>query len=161
MLSPSSSPWMPGSTSGCSAAPTWSGRYAGSSGVRYGLCIATAMRIDSLKSHGPPRRPRNAECGRRSRQTRHNGRYRLFLQSFDLWSACESRPFPPNEPRIGVFQAQREPHRNCQTPFITFHSRFWHPPQTHPAPVTHFGGILHRFPMNTLPVRDLKTVFEI
>lgn len=28
-------------------------------------------------------------------------------------------------------------------------------------PVTHFGGILHRFPMNTLPVRDLKTVFEI
>lgn len=134
MLSPSSSPWMPGSTSGCSAAPTWSGRYAGSSGVRYGLCIATAMRIDSLKSHGPPRRPRNAECGRRSRQTRHNGRYRLFLQSIDLWSACESRPFPPNEPRIGVFQAQRELCRNCQIPFITFQSRFWHPPQTHPAP---------------------------
>ena len=25
---------------------------------------------------------------------RHNGRYRLFLQSIDLWSACESRPFP-------------------------------------------------------------------
>lgn len=64
-------------------------------------------------------------------------------------------------PELVFFQAQCEPHRNCQTPFITFHSRFWHPPQTHPAPVTHFGGILHRFPMNTLPVRDLKTVFEI
>lgn len=25
---------------------------------------------------------------------RRNGRYRLFLQSIDLWSACESRPFP-------------------------------------------------------------------
>lgn len=49
---------------------------------------------------------------------RRNGRYRLFLQSIDLWSACESRPFSPNEPRIGVFQAQREPRRNCQTPFI-------------------------------------------
>ena len=25
---------------------------------------------------------------------RRNGRYRLFLQLIDLWSACESRPFP-------------------------------------------------------------------
>ena len=28
-------------------------------------------------------------------------------------------------------------------------------------PVTHFGGILHGFSMNTLLVRDLKTVFGI
>lgn len=49
---------------------------------------------------------------------RHSGRYRLFLQSIDLWLAYESCPFPPYEPRIGVFQAQRDPHGNCQTPFI-------------------------------------------
>lgn len=28
-------------------------------------------------------------------------------------------------------------------------------------PITHFGGILHGFSMNTLLVRDLKTVFGI
>lgn len=29
------------------------------------------------------------------------------------------------------------------------------------SPATYLRGTLHRFPMNTLPVRDLKTVFEI
>ena len=93
--------------------------------------------------------------------SRHNGRYRLFLQSIDLWSACESRPFPLNEPRIGVSQEQPKPRRSYPIPFITCQGRFLHPPQTHPAPVTYFGGILHRFSMNALLARDLKTVFEI
>ena len=90
-----------------------------------------------------------------------NGRYRLFLQSIDLWSACESRPFPLNEPRIGVSQEQPKPRRSYPIPFTTCQGRFLHPPQTHPAPVTYFGGILHRFSMNALLARDLKTVFEI
>lgn len=51
--------------------------------------------------------------------TRHNGRYRLFLQSIDLWSACESRPFPLNEPRIGVSQEQPKPRRSYPIPFTT------------------------------------------
>ena len=49
---------------------------------------------------------------------RRNGRYRLFSQSIDLWPACESRPFPLNEPRISVFQAQHEPRRSCPIPFV-------------------------------------------
>ena len=93
--------------------------------------------------------------------SRHNGRYRLFLQSIDLWSACESRPFPLNEPRIGVSQEQPKPRRSYPIPFTTCQGRFLHPPQTPPAPVTYFGGILHRFSMNALLARDLKTVFEI
>ena len=93
--------------------------------------------------------------------SRHNRRYRLFLQSIDLWSACESRPFPLNYPLIGVSQEQPKPLRSYPLTFLTCQDRYLHPPQTHPAPVTYFGGILHRFSMNALLARDLKTVFEI
>ena len=51
------------------------------------------------------------------KSSRRNGRCRLFLQSIDLWSACESHPFPSNEPLNWCFQSQREP-QELPNPFI-------------------------------------------
>lgn len=45
--------------------------------------------------------------------------------------------------------------RNYPVPFIIYQIRFSHPPQTHPAPVVHFGGILAGSPA---PIRTAQVM---
>lgn len=45
--------------------------------------------------------------------------------------------------------------RNYPVPFIIYQSRFLHPPQTHPAPVVHFKGILAGSPA---PIRTAQVM---
>lgn len=45
--------------------------------------------------------------------------------------------------------------RNYLVPFIIYQSRFLHPPQTHPAPVVHFKGILAGSPA---PIRTAQVM---
>lgn len=45
--------------------------------------------------------------------------------------------------------------RNYPVPFIIYQSRFLHPPQTHPAPVVHFKGILAGSPA---PIRTAQAM---
>lgn len=60
-----------------------------------------------------------------------------------------------------VFQAQRETAQELPNPVHYPPESIFTSPSDTPGPVTYFGGILHGFPMNTLLVRDLKTVFEV